>query len=176
MTLKTDRGTVVPNATFTTPVLFLIFNRPDTTKQVFSAIQKARPPRLYVAGDGPRPEQSNEAEICEIVRSIATNVDWDCEVKTLFRDHNFGCRLAVSQAISWFFENEPEGIILEDDCLPSQSFFWFCQELLEDFRNDKQVGAICGFYSNELDYKPSASYFFSRYMRVWGWAGWRRTF
>ena len=110
------------------------------------------------------------------MRSIATNVDWDCEVKTLFRDHNFGCRLAVSQAISWFFENEPEGIILEDDCLPSQSFFWFCQELLEDFRNDKQVGAICGFYSNELDYKPSASYFFSRYMRVWGWAGWRRTF
>jgi hypothetical protein len=160
----------------TKPVLFLTFNRPDTTQQVFSEIRQAQPPRLYVAGDGPRPEQSNEAEICEIVRSIATNVDWDCEVKTLFRDQNLGCRLAVSQAISWFFENEPEGIILEDDCLPSQSFFWFCQELLEDFRNDKQVGAICGFYSNELDYKPSASYFFSRYMRVWGWAGWRRTF
>ena len=176
MTLKTDRGTFVPNATFTTPVLFLIFNRPDTTKQVFSAIQKARPPRLYVAADGPRSENPSEATSCELVRSITTNVDWDCEVKTLFRDQNLGCRLAVSQAISWFFENEPEGIILEDDCLPSQSFFWFCQELLEDFRNDKQVGAICGFYSNELDYKPSASYFFSRYMRVWGWAGWRRTF
>jgi len=110
------------------------------------------------------------------VRSITTNVDWDCEVKTLFRDQNLGCRLAVSQAISWFFENEPEGIILEDDCLPSQSFFWFCQELLELFRNDQQVGAICGFYSNELDYSPDASYFFSRYLRVWGWAGWRRTF
>ena len=176
MTLKTDRGTFIPNSSFTTPVLFLIFNRPDTTIQVFSAIQKARPPRLYVAGDGPRPEQTNEAEYCEIVRSIATNVDWDCEVKTLFRDHNLGCRLAVSQAISWFFENEPEGIILEDDCLPSQSFFWFCQELLEDFRHNKQVGAICGFYSNELDYKPSASYFVSRYLRVWGWAGWRRSF
>ncbi|MBT6440664.1 MAG: hypothetical protein HOK72_13230, partial [Flavobacteriales bacterium] len=126
-------------------------------------------------GDGPRPEKSNEAEICEIVRSIITNVDWDCEVKTLFRDQNLGCRQAVSRAISWFFENEPEGIILEDDCLPSQSFFQFCQELLEEFRYDKQVGAICGFYSNELDYKPSASYFFSRYLRVWGWAGWRRS-
>jgi hypothetical protein len=172
----TKKTKFIPTTPITKPVLFLTFNRPDTTQQVFSRIRQAQPPRLYVAGDGPRPEQSNEAEICEIVRSIATNVDWDCEVKTLFRDHNFGCRLAVSQAISWFFENEPEGIILEDDCLPSQSFFWFCQELLEDFRNDKQVGAICGFYSNELDYKPSASYFFSRYMRVWGWAGWRRTF
>ncbi|SVD11842.1 uncharacterized protein METZ01_LOCUS364696, partial [marine metagenome] len=174
--MKTDRSTFIPNTSLSTPVLFLIFNRPDTTKQVFSAIQKARPPRLYVAGDGPRPEQSNEDEICEIARSIATNVDWDCEVKTLFRDQNLGCQLAVSQAISWFFENEPEGIILEDDCLPSQSFFLFCQELLELFRNDENVGAICGFYSNELDYKPSASYFFSRYLRVWGWAGWRRTF
>ena len=174
--MKIDKGTFVPKATFTTPVLFLIFNRPDTTQQVFSAIREAKPPRLYVAGDGPRPEQSNEDEICELVRSIATNVDWDCEVKTLFQDQNLGCRLAVSQAIAWFFENEPEGIILEDDCLPSQSFFWFCQELLEDFRQDKQVGAICGFYSNELDYKPSASYFVSRYLRVWGWAGWRRSF
>ena len=175
MTLKTDRDAFIPNTSLSTPVLFLIFNRPDTTKQVFSVIQKARPPRLYVAGDGPRTEQSNEDEICEIARSIATNVDWDCEVKTLFQDQNLGCQLAVSQAISWFFENEPEGIILEEDCLPSQSFFWFCQELLEDFRHEKQVGAICGFYSNELDYKPSASYFFSRYLRVWGWAGWRRT-
>ena len=152
MTLKTDRGTFIPNATtFTTPVLFLIFNRPDTTKQVFSAIQKARPPRLYVAADGPRSENPSEATSCELVRSIALNVDWECEVKTLFRDQNLGCRLAVSQAICWFFANEPEGIILEDDCLPSQSFFWFCHELLEEFRYDKQVVAICGFYSNESD-------------------------
>ena len=164
------------SSALSTPVLFLTFNRPDTTQQVFSEIRQAQPTRLYVAGDGPRPEKSNEAEICEIVRSIITNVDWDCEVKTLFQDHNLGCRLAVSQAISWFFENEPEGIILEDDCLPSQSFFRFCQELLELFRNNQKVGAICGFYSNELDYTPDASYFFSRYLRVWGWAGWRRSF
>ena len=157
------------------PILFLIFNRPETTKKVFSAIKKAQPLRLYIAADGPRSEIPEEANRCELSRNIALNVDWDCEVKTLFRDHNLGCRLAVSQAIDWFFEHEPEGIILEDDCLPSQSFFWFCQEMLEFYRNNKAVGAICGFYSNELEYTPNASYFFSRYLRVWGWAGWRRS-
>ena len=112
------------------PILFLIFNRPETTKKVFSAIKKARPTRLYIAADGPRSDYSNEAENCEIARSIATNVDWDCEVKKLFRDQNIGCRLAVSQAIDWFFEQEPEGIILEDDCVPEDNFFRFCQDII----------------------------------------------
>ena len=173
--MNTIKSTFVTDITLTSPVLFLIFNRPEITQQVFSAIRKAKPPRLYVAADGPRSDYPNEDEKCEHSRKIAKNVDWDCEVKTLFRDQNLGCRLAVSQAIYWFFEQEPEGIILEDDCLPSQSFFWFCQEMLEYFRNDKAVGVICGFYSNELEYKPSASFFFSRYLRVWGWAGWRRS-
>ena len=173
--MNTIKSTFVTDITLTSPVLFLIFNRPETTQQVFSAIRKAKPPRLYVAADGPRSDYPNEDEKCEHSRKIAKNVDWDCEVKTLFRDQNIGCRLAVGQAIYWFFEQEPEGIILEDDCLPSQSFFWFCQEMLEYFRNDKAVGVICGFYSNELEYKPSASFFFSRYLRVWGWAGWRRS-
>ena len=171
----TQNPTFSTPSPLSTPVLILIFNRPEITKQVFNAIQQAKPPRLYVAGDGPRSKCTEDEENCKLARSIATNVDWDCEVKTLFRDHNLGCRLAVSQAIYWFFEQEPEGIILEDDCLPSQSFFWFCQEMLEYFRNDKAVGVICGFYSNELEYKPSASFFFSRYLRVWGWAGWRRS-
>ena len=173
--MNTIKSTFVTDITLTSPVLFLIFNRPETTQQVFSAIRKAKPPRLYVAADGPRSDYPNEDEKCEHSRIIAKNVDWDCEVKTVFRDQNLGCRLAVSQSIYWFFEQEPEGIILEDDCLPSQSFFWFCQEMLEYFRNDKAVGVICGFYSNELEYKPSASFFFSRYLRVWGWAGWRRS-
>lgn len=157
------------------PVLFLIFNRPETTNQVFSAIRKAKPTHLYVAADGPRSDYSNEAEDCELARSIATNVDWKCKVNTLFRDQNLGCRLAVSQAIEWFFEKEPEGIILEDDCVPEENFFRFCQELLKLYRYENEVGAICGFYSNQKDYKPRNSYFFSRYLRVWGWAGWRRT-
>ena len=173
--MNTIKSTFVTDITLTSPVLFLIFNRPEITQQVFSAIRKAKPPRLYVAADGPRSDYPYEDEKCEHSRKIATNVDWGCEVKTLFRDQNLGCRLAVGQAIYWFFEQEPEGIILEDDCLPSQSFFWFCQEMLEYFRNDKAVGVICGFYSNELEYKPSASFFFSRYLRVWGWAGWRRS-
>ena len=105
-------------ASLNTPVLFLIFNRPETTRQVFSAIKKAQPNRLYIAADGPRSEYPDEENHCKIARTIATNVDWDCEVKTLFRDQNLGCRLAVSQAIDWFFEQEPEGIILEE---PSDS-------------------------------------------------------
>ena len=126
------------------PVLFLIFNRPETTIQVFSAIKKAQPNRLYIAADGPRSEYPDEENHCKIARTIATNVDWDCEVKTLFRDQNLGCRLAVSQAIDWFFEQEPEGIILEDDCLPDQSFFWFCNELLERYRDDTRIMHIGG--------------------------------
>jgi len=112
----------------------MVFNRPDTTQQVFEAIRQAKPPRLYVAADGPRADKAGEHEKCKEVRQIATNVDWDCEVKTLFREKNLGCRVGVSTAIDWFFENEEEGIILEDDCLPSQSFFWFCEELLERYR------------------------------------------
>ena len=117
MTLKTDKGIFIPNTTFSTPVLFLIFNRPETTQQVFSAIKKAKPPRLYIAADGPRSNYPNEAKECEIARSIATKVDWDCEVKTLFQDQNLGCRLAVRTTVDWCFEQASEGRILGDGCL-----------------------------------------------------------
>ena len=157
-----------------TPVLFLIFNRPEITKQVFNAIQQAKPPRLYVAGDGPRSKCTEDEENCKLARSIATNVDWDCEVKTLFRDQNLGCRLAVSQAIDWFFDQEPEGIILEDDCLPDQSFFWFCQELLERYRDDTRIMHIGGTNFQFGKARTNHSYYFSRYAHVWGWASWRR--
>tara|TARA_Y100001970_G_C14234801_1_gene861124 strand:+ start:661 stop:1617 length:957 start_codon:yes stop_codon:yes gene_type:complete len=173
--LKKEKKSLETQIVLNTPVLFLIFNRPDTTQRVFNAIKEAKPTRLYIGADGPREKFPNETKFCQSARNIATNVSWKCEVKTLFRNQNLGCRKAVSQAIKWFFEHEPEGIILEDDCLPSQSFFIFCQQLLEQFRNNNKIGAICGFYSNELDYKPNYSYFFSRYLRVWGWAGWRRT-
>ena len=174
MILKTDRGIFNPNTSFNTPVLFLIFNRPNTTQQVFSAIRKAKPPRLYIAADGPRSDYPNDAESCEIARSIATNVDWECDVKTLFNDQNLGCRKSVSEAINWFFENEPEGIILEDDCLPSQSFFWFCQELLKHFQDDTRIMHIGGTNFQFGNYPTNDSYYFSRYAHVWGWASWRR--
>ncbi len=176
MTLKTEKEIFIPNSSFRKPVLFLIFKRPGTTQQVFSAIREVKPPRLYVAANSPRSENHEEKKLCDSTRKIIEKVDWNCEVQTLFRETYLDVRQSLSGAIKWFFEHEPEGIILEDDCLPSQSFFWFCQELLEYYRHEQKVGAICGYYSNEIDYKPSSSYFFSRYLRVWGWAGWRQTF
>jgi hypothetical protein len=157
-----------------TAVLFLIFNRPDTTSRVFEAIRKARPSSLYIAADGPRPDFPGEKELCEKVRSIATMVDWPCDVKTLFRDQNLGCRQAVSSAISWYFEHVDSGIILEDDCLPTKTFFRFCGELLERYEDDTRIGMISGLnwgfrFSNE-----NLSYCFSRHGGIWGWATWKR--
>jgi hypothetical protein len=155
-------------------ILFLVFNRPDTTQQVFEAIRAAKPPRLYVAADGPRQNREREFERCEEVRKIATTVDWPCEVKTLFRNENLGCKLGVSGGINWFFENEEEGIILEDDVLPIPSFFDYCDALLERYRHDQKVGVISGCNLVSKRFKPAESYFFSRYNHVWGWASWRR--
>jgi hypothetical protein len=158
-----------------TPVLMVIFNRPETTKVVFEAIRKAKPPRLYVAADGPRPHVPTDAARCAEARKVIDGVDWNCEVKTLFSEKNLNCGRGPSSAFTWFLENEPEGIILEDDCLPSQSFFWYCQELLEKYRNDTRVMHIGGnnFLNGWLkdnDY----SYYFSRSGHIWGWATWRR--
>jgi hypothetical protein len=157
-----------------TAVLFLVFNRPDTTSQVFEAIRKARPPKLYVAADGPRLDREGELEKCAQVREIATAIDWPCELHTLFRDLNQGCKIAVSTAITWFFEHEEQGIILEDDCLPSQSFFLFCQEMLSHFKNDTRVWHVAGVYPFATDSQDRNTYYFSEYNPIWGWATWRR--
>jgi hypothetical protein len=157
-----------------TPVLFLIFNRSDTTRQVFESIRQAKPAKLYVAADGARPDTAGEEVKIKEVRSIATSVDWECEVKTLFREHNLGCKMAVSSAITWFFEHEQEGIILEDDCLPEQTFFPYCQELLEIYRHDTRVMAISGDNFQQGKKRTEYSYYFSRYPHCWGWATWKR--
>jgi hypothetical protein len=155
-------------------VLFLVFNRPETTKQVFEAIRLAKPARLYVAADGPRMSRKGEPGRCEEVRRIATNVDWPCELRTLFRDSNLGCKIGVSSGIDWFFDNEEEGIILEDDVLPVPSFFRYCDELLERYRHDGRVGMISGCNLITSRYTTNESYFFSRINHIWGWASWRR--
>jgi hypothetical protein len=158
-----------------TPVLFLIFNRLATSQRVLAAIRQARPPRLYVAADGPRTLCLGEAEQVRLVReAVLGQVDWDCEVKTLFRTENLGCRRAVSSAIDWFFAQESEGIILEDDCLPDGSFFPYAQALLTHYRDDQRVMAIGGTHSQGTAYQPPYSYGFSRNIEVWGWASWRR--
>jgi len=157
-----------------TPVLFLIFNRPDTTQQVFNEIRKAKPEELFIAADGPRDNRPDDIENCKKTREIIRQVDWNCNVSTLFRDNNLGCKLAVSSAIDWFFSQVEEGIILEDDCVPDQSFFLFCQELLERYRDDKRIMMISGdnfeFGQKRMEY----SYYFSRYFHIWGWATWKR--
>lgn len=158
-----------------TAVLFLIFNRLNTTKQVFEAIRQAKPPRLYVAADGARESKEGEAEKVKAVREyIIQNIDWECEVKTLFREQNYGCKIAVSGAIDWFFENEEMGIILEDDCLPSQSFFWFCEELLERYKDDERIFLISGYNKQNKWKENQNDYFFSHLGGIWGWASWRR--
>ncbi len=156
------------------PVLFLIFNRPDTTYRVFEEIRRARPARLYVAADGPRPNRPGEDELCRQTRDIVNRVDWECHVVTLFREQNLGCRPAVSSAIDWFFTHEEEGIILEDDCLPDQSFFSFCAELLEKYRHDERIMHIGGANFQYGRQRGQASYYFSRIPHIWGWASWRR--
>ncbi len=156
---------------FETPILFLIFNRPDTTEKVFQEIKNIKPKQLFIAADGPRSEE--EQILCKETRDLVlNNIDWDCEVKTLFRDENLGLRLAVSQAISWFFENVEQGIILEDDTVPSKSFFSFTQAMLERYKDNKNIMCING--ENVTSYKFDASYDFVNLPLPWGWASWRR--
>jgi hypothetical protein len=157
-----------------TPVIFLIFNRPDTTQIVFNEIRKAQPAQLFIAADGPRDGRPDDIETCQKTREIIQQVDWDCEVFTLFRDKNLGCRLAVSSAIDWFFSQVDEGIILEDDCVPDQSFFSFCQELLERYRDDERIMMISGNNYLEGKRRTEFSYYFSKTPYLWGWASWKR--
>ena len=156
----------------TTPILLLIFNRPSETFQVFERIRAAQPTQLFIAADGPRKNKPGEVELCAKTRSIADKIDWECEVKKLFREENLGCAKGVSTAIDWFFEHVEQGIILEDDCLPDLSFFTFCDELLNRYKNDKEIGAVCGF-NNQLGIsRTKYSYYFAQLFSSWGWATW----
>jgi hypothetical protein len=168
-----DRETISAHLTTNVAILLIVFNRPTETARVMEAIRAAKPSRLYVAADGAR-DRLGEGELCSQTRQIATNVDWPCELITLFRQQNLGCRLGVSGALNWFFSQEEEGIILEDDCLPSPSFFRFCTELLERYRNDKRIMCISGSNFQAERRLNQYSYYFSRYMHCWGWASWRR--
>jgi hypothetical protein len=156
------------------PVLFLIFNRLDTTRKVFEVIRSIAPKKFYIASDGPRVTHGGEQEQVEKVRKyVLDTIDWDCEIKTLFREKNLGCGRAVSSAITWFFENVEHGIILEDDCLPSLSFFDYCAELLEKYKSNERIYHIAG-YNPLTVINDSNTYYFSRIQHCWGWASWRR--
>jgi len=165
----------IPPSPLKTAVLFLVFNRLDTTKQVFQAIRQAKPPRLYVAADGARSYKDGEHEKVEAVRKyIIQNIDWDCKIDTLFRDQNLGCKYAVSEAITWFFKNEERGIILEDDCLPSQSFFWYCEELLVKYNDNETIYLVSSDSRGSEHFGMKEDYGFCKYPLIWGWASWAR--
>lgn len=158
-------------------VLFIIFNKRDETKKVFEVIRRHRPNQLFIAADGPRPEKEGETEKCLYVREwVLSQIDWDCEVKTLFRDQNVGCGRGPSEAISWFFEHVDEGIILEDDCLPNDTFFVFAAELLTRYRDNHKISIISG--NNFQLVQPmslGADYYFSLFPSTNGWAAWKRS-
>ena len=159
---------------FEIPILFLIFNRPDTTEKVFQEIRKQQPKYLYIAADGPRVNRPDDVEKCSLTRAIIQQIDWDCDLKLLFRDENIGFGKAVYTAITWFFDQVEMGITLEDDCLPHPDFFPYCEELLIKYKNNETIKWIAGsnynFFNNDTNY----SYIFSKYPFVTGWASWKR--
>jgi len=158
-----------------TAVVFMVFNRPELTRRVFERIREARPPQLLVVCDGPRPHVPTDAEGVAGVRElIAQGVDWPCEVMTHYAPANLGCRERVTTGLNWAFSLVEEAIILEDDCLPEPSFFTFCEAMLDRYRGDDAVMHINGTNFLPPRRHPAASYFFSKYVWVWGWATWRR--
>jgi hypothetical protein len=163
------------STSFNTPVLFTIFNRPEQTQTVFNAIRYRRPKQLYVAADGPRANVPDDLEKCMKTRSITDQIDWDCDCKTLFQDRNKGCAAAMVTAIDWFFDNVERGIILEDDCLPHKEFFDYCEILLDRYENNEQVMLISGDNFQNGKKIGQASYYFSAYNHIWGWASWKKT-
>lgn len=156
-----------------TPVAFFIFNRPDTTAEVFRAIEKAKPKNLLLIADGAR-NKAGDMEKVLATRSIVEKTSWDCEVLKNFSDINLGCKVRVSSGLDWVFDRVSEAIILEDDCLPNDDCFKFCSDLLEKYRLDRRIGMVSGHSQNiGLNPENGDSYYFSKYFHIWGWATWR---
>ncbi len=158
-----------------TPVAVIVFNRPHVTRRVFEVLRQVKPATLFVIADGPRANRPEDAALCEATRAIFEKVDWECQVIRNYATQNLGCGRRPASGISWVFEQVPEAIILEDDCLPHPAFFRYCAELLAYYREDERIAHIGGtcFYP-EIN-PTSASYRFSRYPLCWGWASWRRS-
>ena len=153
------------------PVLLLLFNRPEFAEKLLDALKITKPNKLYIAVDGPREGNLEDAINCEKCCEVVQFVDWPCEIKTLFRKQNKGCKAAVKESLEWFFNFEEEGIILEDDCIPDPSFFDYCSDLLEYYRHDQRILTIGG--SNMGHPRMQESYGFTPFMNMWGWATWR---
>ncbi len=159
-----------------TPVAYIIFNRPRHTRETFAAIRHQQPYKLFIIADGPRLDHPTDFERCQEVRKIVEKIDWPCEVLFNLSDINLGCKQRVTTGLDWVFSQVDRAIILEDDILPSKDFFSFCEELLERYKSDDRISCITGnnFQDGQHRGKAEDSYYFSRYIHVWGWATWRR--
>ncbi|NEQ47616.1 MAG: glycosyltransferase family 2 protein [Leptolyngbya sp. SIOISBB] len=155
-----------------TSIILIIFRRPLLTQEVFSRIQAVKPSKLFVVADGS--ENEEERIFCEQARAVTEQVDWDCEVYRNYADTNLGCRQRVSSGVTWAFEHVEEAIVLEDDCVPDPSFFYYCENLLSYYREDKRVMVISGNNFQDGCRRGNDSYYFSKYNHCWGWATWRR--
>lgn len=157
----------------TSPVIFCIFNRPETTQRVFNEIAKTKPPALYVVADAARPQVQGEAGLCQECRAIAGQVDWPCEVTLDYAEDNMGCKQRIYSGISNAFKQFEFAIILEDDCLPSSDFFRFVDTMRDRYQDDQQVMQIAGTaFIRPLE--PKQAYYRSAYATIWGWATWKR--
>lgn len=155
-------------------VLLIFFARPEKIRQVFESVREARPSRLYLYQDGPRPGRQDDLENIKKCREYVSNIDWECEVHYKYQEQNYGCDPSEFIAQKWMFEKEEYGIILEDDDVPSQSFFPFCKEVLEKYKNDTRFGYVCGMnHLGKYGDLKDGSYFFSQSGSIWGWATWK---
>ncbi len=158
-----------------TPVVLLFWKRPEKTERVMEAVRRARPRQLFLVADGGRDEK--EQMLCAETRQrVEKMIDWDCQVYKNYAEINLGCRVRVSSGIDWAFRQIERAIILEDDCLPRDSFFRFSEELLEKYRDNERVMHIGGTNTEagNKDFQIKESYYFSQIAQIWGWATWRR--
>jgi hypothetical protein len=155
-------------------IAYIVFNRPRHTRETFQAIRAARPARLFIIADGPRPGHPTDEERCLAVREVVSQIDWPCEVQRNYAGQNLGLKKRVSSGLDWVFSQVESAIILEDDCLPHPDFFPFCQELLERYKDDDRVWTITGNNNQNGKKRSNDAYYFSKYGHCWGWATWRR--
>lgn len=157
------------------PILFIFFNREDIALKAFEMIRSVRPTRLYLSQDGPRIDRGEEEQrkLIRIRKHIIERIDWECTVHQRFMNKNLGCAMGVKTAIDWIFETEKYGIILEDDCVVSKSFFPFMEDILVRYKDDQRIGMVAG--TNPIEkYRGRTSFHFSRFKSCWGWATWAR--
>lgn len=159
---------------FKTPILLIAFNRPEKIKLIFDILKVLKPEKLFISCDGPRVNNFDDKKLCEEVRLITKKINWKCKAIYKFSKKNKTCKINVIESINWFFKHNKEGIILEDDCLPNPSFFYFCETLLKKYRNNNKIMQING-HSNNQKSIDGMSYYFSKINTTWGWATWRKS-